>query len=224
MTLKNIIKNLKIDVFFQPIVSLDSNKFIGFEALLRGFNNKGKTMYPKEIFDNLNQEEKEKLDVEVFNLATTKAKKLNLYRNYLLFINVSWALPENLARILSLNNYPKNKIVIEICETMSEERFKDYISFFSKENISFAIDDFGSKQSNIDRLLNCQNCTWIKIDKEIASLPFLSLVFSHLSKKSTYNIVIERVEKETDLPTNKHRKNFFAQGFLFGKPSPNPFC
>lgn len=224
MTSKDIVKDLKIDVFFQPIISLDSNKFIGFESLLRGFDNDGKIIYPGEIFDALNQEEKEELDVKVLNLAITKAKKLNLHKDYLLFVNVSWASPESFTKILNSNNYPKSKIVIEICETMPEERFEDYISFFSRENISFAIDDFGSKQSNIDRLLDCQNCTWIKIDKKIASLPFLSLVFSHLSKKSTYNIVIERVEKETDLPTNKHRKNFFAQGFLFGKPSPNPFC
>lgn len=221
--MKDITENFKIDVYFQPIVSLNSNKFVGFEALLRGFDDKGKTIYPKEIFDNLNWEEKEKLDVKAFDLAITKAKKLNLYKNYLLFVNVSWAPPKDLAKILSSNNYPKSQIVVEINENMSEEKFKDYVSFFSKENISFALDDFGYRQSNIDRLLGCQNCSWIKIDKEVASIPLLSSIFLYLSKKSNYNIVIERVEKETDLPTNKHSKNFFAQGFLFGKPSPTPF-
>lgn len=215
-------KNFRIDIFFQPIVNLNSRETIGFEALMRGFNEKNNIIYPKEIFDNLDQEKKEKLDLEAFTLAIIKAKKLKLYEKYKLFINVSYAFSEDIIKTLNSLNYPKNKIIIEICESIPEEKFKSYISTLSKEDISLAIDDFGSKQSNIDRLLSCQNCNWIKIDKKFTSFPFVSFIFSYLNKKLNYNIVIECVEKEDDLPLSKYRKNFFAQGFLFGKPSPTP--
>jgi len=213
-------EGLKLDVFFQPIVYLNSQEVIGFEALLRGFDKNGKTIYPKQIFETLNQKEREKIDIVSFELALSKAKKAELYKKHLLFVNVSCALPDDVISLLRSSNYPKNRLVIEICENMPEGKFEAFLIAFSEEDISFALDDFGFKLSNLDRLLNLQNCNWLKIDKSLTqNTAFLSL-FSYASRKLGYNVVIERVEDQKDLPPSTTKKNFFAQGFLFGKPSP----
>ncbi|SMF07767.1 EAL domain-containing protein [Desulfovibrio gilichinskyi] len=101
ISIDKILDDESIEVYFQPILSLESKGIIGFEAFSRGVNEAGKTIVePVCMFSSsLPPETQLKVEKLCVNNILKSFKNIHLkYKNMILFLNVNsnvYNLPEN---------------------------------------------------------------------------------------------------------------------------------
>lgn len=210
-----------------PIISTIKNEVIGFEVLLNTFRG-----IPLAIFNH---------NTDLFNQLSTplldsvfQLDRLGKIRepNQLLFINLT---PQQcietkgfnyLSHYIQKSSIKKN-IVVEITEQKCNEQQSDLINkirVLKSLGYKLAIDDFGVKSSNFQRIFELDP-HYIKLDKSIisqfdnnkTSKQYLHefINFCHrLNKK----VIIEGVETEAQLQLAKSCNADYLQGFIFGLP------
>jgi hypothetical protein len=124
-------------------------------------------------------------------------------------------------------NYQVNKVVIELTEQNLDcdiERLKERLLLFICFGFTFAIDDFGVKASNFQRIFDVDH-DFIKLDRGLlfrfsarktdkAHLHHLVSFFHNLDKK----VIVEGVETVDDYELAKSCGADYLQGFYFGLP------
>ena len=220
---------------FQPIVDLQRNTSLGYEALLRAADPKGNAIAPPAAFRQAEAVERlVKFDRLCRTLHTLNY--LNMGKGSgLLFLNVH---PELLVavnahgkvfeQVLHQHDVATSDVVIEINESaVSEEKqLAAAIANYRERGYRIAIDDFGKEHSNLERLWTLSP-EYVKLDGGIIQqaevnprlqriLPKLVEIIRELGAE----VVVEGVETASQLELARHAGADLVQGYLLGRPAP----
>ncbi len=236
------LRNREFVVYYQPKVSLDSDKLCGAEALVRWIR-EGRVIPPLSfilalehdgsicdldfyVFENVCRDIRSWIDKEIEPVTIS----INFSKHHLK--NNDFA--TKLISVMERYNIDSKYIEIELTESACYEdfdRLKDFLKIMKKHNISVSIDDFGTGYSSLS-LLKDLSVDIIKLDQS-----FVKAIDSDNGEESTNDMVViknivnmvdeldidiiaEGVEtlKEANFLRSVHCN--MAQGFLFNRPMP----
>ena len=229
---KVLIDNDKIDIFFQPIVSIKDKKIFAYEALTRAYDDNDELISPMYLFDQAKKENISNiLDNYVRKLAIEKFQKYyNQNKNVLLFLNFESSiidnyLEDNFLKVVHNNNINPSNIVIEI----KEDSVKDnqalirFVNKYREYGFIIAIDDFGTGYSSFDRLSLIQPDI-VKVDRSIIYDINKNFVNSEILKaisnmchKIGAIVLAEGVESKNEILSCMKKDIDIFQGFYFAK-------
>ncbi len=227
-------KHLETEIHhhFQPVFNLMGKKTIGFEALLRTSNNTN----PESIF----QKAKEngmlyKLDIFSIKMAIATYSSIGYTKEEgKLFLNI---LPstilhdtflEFIMTIVRKNYLVNQEIILEISESEIVEKyetFRDRIFLLKELGFRIAIDDYGNGYSDIKNIVELEP-HYLKLDryfsKNLASSSKKQELITYIinyCEKNECNIILEGLERKTDLEIAYNLGVQYAQGYLLSKPT-----
>ncbi len=232
---KSLIKAIvedRIILYYQPIYSLKEKEINKYECLIRIIDENGNINTPHHF---LRVAKVSKLYHALTKIVIEKSFKKFSDLEYDFSINIDI---EDIINI-DVREFIKEKIIeygigdrliFEIIETESIENY-DVINEFVKEfrefGCKFAIDDFGSGYSNIERLVEIK-FDYIKIDASvIRKLPYdkksqlIATLINSLAHGINAKTIAEYVESHEVLEKVKELNIDFAQGYYIGKPMPD---
>jgi len=231
-------ENITLTSHFQPIYSIDHQKIIGYEALIRGKNHNGNNVAPDVIFGTPSDEASSIfLDRLCRYTHIANAQKLE-NQDLWLFLNVSSLACEKgrnygkfFASLLSYFKIPADRIVIEIIEDncTDNDKLMETCNYYKSLGCLIAIDDFGAGHSNFERIWNLRPDI-VKLDRSI----LLRSIKSKHTQKMLMSIVqilhqagclviLEGIETEEQALVAIDSNIDFVQGFYFSRPQPANF-
>ena len=236
-SLRKAIKEKGFTLYYQPQFSAVDKKLIGFEALIRWFDEE-KGMIPTMEFILLAEQTGLIVDIGkwVMEEACLFSTDINSSTNkdIIVSINVSsLQLKENdfensVCEIVKRTAADPSKISIEITETALMESFDENCSKIEKlRNMGFRIslDDFGTGYSSLNYLRKIP-ATEIKIDKSFIDdvckdkkQKMLTKAIIDISHDLELKVIAEGVETEGQLEVLKELNCDYIQGYLLGRPN-----
>lgn len=233
--INNAIKEDKLCLYLQPIVSTDGNEPGFYEALVRIIDNDEiitpDTFLPAaERYGIIH-----KIDKWVVNTAIDQISKDQLISQQInkLSINLSGAslandeLLEFITRKLRRSNVDTKKICFEITETAAIQNLHKALHFIDTlrdQGCSFALDDFGTGLSSYAYLKSIP-VDFIKIDgsfiRDIVNNDFDFTIVNSIKQighEMGKKIIAEHVEDDETLAILKKMGVDYVQGFNVGKP------
>lgn len=217
---------------FQPVYSLQQQRAIGFEALMRhAFFPKPDVLF--KVADEMGQ--LNRLDIlsiekaiETFGFGNSGYLFLNVFPTTILASEFQ-DLMENLMRRRSINIA---KIVFELNETPREENvwntpsFKKQLSKLRQLGCVIALDDVGVGGASLKKVIEFQP-DMIKLDRYFSvdlarskSKQEMITLFVNFCKNHKSTLILEGVEESDDFKTAKRLNVPFVQGYFTGKPFP----
>lgn len=235
----DILREERLVIHLQPILSVRGRTFFGFEALIRGVSKEGAILSPGWLFS---EAKKAKLSCELDRQARLLA--INTFvpfwrenNKLLLFVNFESELidgfePENYLfdGLLNSLGIPYCNIVLEIKEDEISDAAKlhAFCTHYRSLGFNIALDDFGVGQQSFDRLAIVRPDI-IKIDRSLISGIDNNYIHQEIVQaicKMSSNIgaltLAEGVETLEEAVYSKHLGATLIQGFWFKKPSINP--
>lgn len=224
-------RNATLISYFQPLWSLPREKLVGIEALLRGEDDDGHLVAPATLFAGLTHAELGDLDVlshacHLQNAKTQLPEGARLFLNILPSTFVREGYESELARMADEAGLDPRNIVLELLESddASPEALSLAANRYRDCGFLIAVDDFGARYSNLDRLLRIQP-DLVKLDGELirarnrrSGRPLLrDLVM--LLHQADIAVVVEGVETTEELVLTVEAKVDIVQGFLLGRPA-----
>lgn len=230
--------NKEFCVYYQPKISLQTEKIVGAEALVRWITADGEIIPPMRfvpIFEKNGFIEQVDFFVyeEVCRLLRERiAKKQNVVP---ISVNVSGShltdsyFVQNVISLVKRYEIPTNLIELELTETVCIENSKvaiDMVKKFREHGFLVSIDDFGSGFSSLN-LLKDMETDIIKLDRQFfregemhkeEQIIISSIV--HMAKKLNMRVISEGVETHAQSEFLKGIMCDMAQGYYFAKPMP----
>ena len=225
-----------LDYAFQPIVSIYSGACLGYEALLRGWDDAGFASV-QDLFDTAFAEQNLFLvELALREKAVQKFTGIQYHRKIKLFFNIDnrvLLMPDystgGTARILERFGLSPDTIVFELSEKHDlggNAAITDTsLSSYKRQAYKIAIDDFGTGYSGL-QLLYSSEPDFIKIDRFfIAGMEADSkkrlFVGKVLNLAHTLGILViaEGVETESEYSCCKDIGCDYIQGYLVQKPT-----
>ncbi|MFP9228277.1 EAL domain-containing protein [Pectobacterium cacticida] len=235
--LKRAIKHQRIQVHYQPLISLPQRAIIGVEALARWKNECGENVSP-EVFINL--ADKIGCLAELTRSITRQAlfdmqPYLTQEKPFLLSINLSVSdivspdFHRYLQQMCEELGIDKTRIMLELTERSStaHSTLAEGLQALQRSGFKVALDDFGTGYSNLDYLSHLP-FDMIKIDKifvgaigtDSVNAAMADLLFS-LVKKLAVSVIVEGVEtREQAAYILQQCPSAIMQGWYFGKAVP----
>ena len=237
--LKEALKNDRIAHHFQPIIDVNNQTVIGYEALMRWEYQPGKFHSPEMIFEVVKAAGMAtELDVYLIK------KALKTYGDYIdkhapdkhqkLSLNLSPAtlLLKNIHQILqsliALSDIKPENIIIEVSENTFVENTDviiERIQRLKSLGLNIALDDFGKDYSSLSTL-TLIDFDIIKIDKFFINyiederyLEIIKMILK-IADKGNKIVIAEGVETENQSKTLKKLNCIYQQGYYHGKPQP----
>jgi EAL domain-containing protein (putative c-di-GMP-specific phosphodiesterase class I)/GGDEF domain-containing protein len=231
--LKRIIREQSIETLFQPIIELDTEKIIGYEALTRGPRD---SMFeaPSSLFEYSREVGMScELDIICQRAALKQARRLSPGDK--LFLN---ALPTSLMdpgfREGLLADLPgdcpigRENIVLEIAGRASLEDFGAFgseISDLRARGFRMSIDDVGSGPSSLESLGEVHP-DFIKVDGSVIKNIHREMIKQELLRSicqaadgMSAEVIAEGIETAEELETVRRCGAHYGQGYLFSRPS-----
>lgn len=220
---------------FHPIVGSDQHSEpLGYEALLRPSIGQ-ETVSPLFAFEFADRQGRlVKLDRIARTLHMLNYINLPGYRG-LLFLNVHPKLLVSVnahgkvfERILHAHSVPTQQVVIEVLENAVEvdKQLTEATTNYRDRGYKIAIDAFGSKRSNIDRLWH-SSPDFIKLDinivHEAEANPKVQRVLAKLieiAQELGAQAIVEGIENATQHQIALDAGATLLQGFHLGRPAP----
>jgi EAL domain-containing protein (putative c-di-GMP-specific phosphodiesterase class I) len=222
-----------IEHVYQPLCNAENGNIFGYEALLR-FTDESLTNI-EEVFEWARKKEK------IYELDTISiwyavdSFPLHRLNSSLLFINVypSTVLHLQFKPFIDqlIKKYPqiRDKVVLEINESKIEEdnwknpEFKKMLMYLKENGFSIALDDIGKGVATFQKIIE-MSPNYIKLDRYFSidlhstkeKQHFISLLVKFAKNKM--GLILEGIEKESDLSQAKLLQVPFVQGYLLGKP------
>ena len=230
--LRNAIIADEIDVHFQPIVNLSDDSVVGFEALARWTDADLGVMSPA-VFVPL-AEERGFIESLTETLLRKAAAAANAWpKELFLSFNLSSAqltdlrTSQNVLSIISRVGLDPRRLELEITETAvvaEPETAQKIISDLRSCGIRISLDDFGTGQSSLGRLMDF-TFDKVKIDrafvsritKHPASEHIISAIVS-MCQGLGLEVVAEGVEEFSEALKLKALGCGLGQGYFYGKP------
>lgn len=225
-------------VWYQPVYSLDSKKYVSMEALSRlkhpklgwispelfiqiavrnGWATKITQLQLKKVCDFIKNNEEILKDIQNIKINLSPCELLE--NGYC----------EKLLSAIHGSSVPFSKIQFEVTETTATQYTKEthrFINMLQKEGVGLCLDDFGAGYANLNSVLSLPYST-VKMDRSLlqgicengkSSLFYRDLVT--ILKRQGFMVVAEGVEKEQEVELLSEWKVDFIQGFYFSKPVP----
>ncbi|MBO6107789.1 MAG: EAL domain-containing protein [Eubacterium sp.] len=232
------IKQDRVVVFYQPIWSVEEEKFVSVEALVR-IREKDGTIIPPGLFIPVAEETGHILELGriVFEKVCEFIRKEDPRRLGIEYIEVNLSVKQCEQRELSaayrgiLREYgiDPSYINLEITESSSIEIRQNVIDNMNeliRFGVNFSLDDFGNGQSNLDYIIDMPVAI-VKFDRNMVQSYFVNerarLVMGtivDMIHKMNLKIVAEGVERREELEELKRIGIEYIQGFYFSKPLP----
>jgi len=215
---------------FQPIFGMLHRRPVGGEALLRVTKEDGTSVNPLAAFAQCSASEQIELDWACIRLHLQHGSRL-LGPQEWLFLNVlpqtlshPWYVAEMMEQVASVGLRPQ-QIVIEVLESEGDNRpLADAIVALRSEGFVTALDDFGIRRSNLDRIALLAPDI-VKIDREFLNLAMTRRHFERLLPtliklihETGSLVVVEGIETQGELDFVAQCNADLVQGFLLGKP------
>lgn len=218
----------------QPIFSISHKRIIGYEALVRAFDNDHAPVLPPHLFDLAeNQPDDILLDRLCRALHIRNFRSVSDDLNWL-FLNVS---PQCVAsgvhtdpffgNLLDKADFPSHRVVVEIVEkpTDDPEHLRSTVDYYRSLGCLTAIDDFGAGHSNFERIWNLRPDI-VKLDRQMLTrateekrtLKILKGIVSLLHESGCL-VVMEGVETREQALIAIDAGVDFVQGFYFYRPT-----
>ena len=228
-------QSTQYQVYFQPIVSIEQNRFVYAEALSRLIGTELGDISPGEfipiaenngLIERLGCVNFEKVCEFISrNKEVVKAVSVNFSVYQMLNPN----LKDFVFGTISKYGIKPENIIMEITESILIDDFefvRERMEEFVKAGIVFYLDDFGTGFSNFANVIRLPFYT-IKIDRSFVLMmekneEMLKLVKNLIStfKDSNLKILMEGVETEKQDELVKKAGVDYIQGFLYSKPLP----
>ncbi|MEM9543959.1 MAG: EAL domain-containing protein, partial [Cyanobacteria bacterium P01_E01_bin.42] len=236
--LRKGIERNELQLYYQPIVSLETGKVAGFEALVRWNHPFQGFMSPAQFIPIAEESDLiVNLGWKVLLLACQQLKRWQRDFNFSDWISVNisgkqLAHPDFSAcirHLLDITRIPPCSLHLEITESAimsNEESAIANLQQLQKWGIQLSIDDFGTGYSSLSRL-HCLPLSTLKIDKsfvtnlldEEENLAIVKTIIG-LAHHLKLNIVAEGVETHRQLTELRRLGCELVQGYLFAKPLP----
>jgi EAL domain-containing protein (putative c-di-GMP-specific phosphodiesterase class I) len=221
-------------VHYQPIVSLENWRIVGFEALVRWLHPERGLLFPDAFLPHLVENDlMEEIDLWVFQQAARQVKIWQ--REYVegsrLFVTVNMSkeslnnpdTPAAIVREIKSIGIEPGDVMVEVKESILVENPEETISFLTQLNevgVRLALDDFGSSFSTISYIHQIPfDC--IKIGRSFtrelpASTGILWLIEEIRSVTATMKTmcIVEGIENTEQFDALRDTGLIFGQGFL----------
>jgi len=237
--LRRAIANNEFELYYQPIVSLDTISIIGFEALIRWNHPEQGLVFPNSF---IHVAEETGLIIPIGRWVLKQAcidlrrwegqikSKLPLFMS----VNISSkqflrpSLIDEIKENLDKNGLPPDRLKLEITETALMEDAHETIPLIQRLKdfgVQIVIDDFGTGYSSMSYLQQLPIDT-LKVDQSFIyrinnahgeNKNIVETIVS-LAHKLGLNVVAEGVETAEQHSILSNMKCQLAQGFLFSKP------
>ena len=223
------------EVFFQPIVDVNTNQVVGFEGLSRLFDQDGKQMNTQAIIKRYEQDGTiTSLDKHVFHKVCENLNKVSetCEKEYFMTFNISplslsMDFIDYLRRTSNSYNIDTSKIIIEVIETLGFKDVKisvELLSEIKKLGFRVAMDDFGMGYSSLSYIAQLP-LDIIKIDKSFIhtyeenkfNLTILKTI-QDISESLELETLVEGIETKKQLDFVKSLGVEFYQGYYHSKP------
>ncbi|CAN1211212.1 EAL domain-containing protein [Tumidithrix helvetica PCC 7403] len=238
--LRYAIERQEFELHYQPFVALETNKLVGFEALIRWRHPERGLVSPAEfipvaedsglivaIGDWVMHEACQQLRKwqTLFPETTTLKMSINLASHQVRENN----LIEKLDRVLAETGIAGSALCLEITESTLMDRSElaiDKLRQLRTRNIQLSIDDFGQGYSSLGYLrrfpINTLKIDRAFIDRMAADAENLEIVRTIvvLAKTLSMSVVAEGVENQQQVMMLKQLDCKFAQGYFFSRPLP----
>jgi diguanylate cyclase (GGDEF)-like protein len=234
--LRKALDNDELVVFYQPLISLENDKLIGMEALIR-WRHPEKGMISPGDFIPLAEETGliESIGDWVLRAACTQNKEWQDagYPPVKVSVNMSARqfnkknLAEHISQILEETGLSPEYLGLEITESVIMQDVKSTIAKLKElqnMGISLSIDDFGTGYSSLSylKLFPIDN---LKIDRSFvfsittdSTDVAISASVVLLAHSMDLKVVAEGVETEEQLQVLREQGCDYVQGFLFSRP------
>ena len=225
-------------IYFQPKISLDTEEFIGSEALIRYINQAGEIIAPNNFIPILEEARLIKmLDLYVFEEV---CKQINIWKERKMrvkpvSINLSRStlsyhfLADQLLALITKHNIDISLLELEVTETAEVDNqlvFSQALEKLKEYGFSISIDDFGVRNASLS-LFTTINFDILKLDRSLIKtlaqnqkarilIRSLAVICSDLGIK----LIAEGVETLEQLDILKELRCNEVQGYLFSKPLP----
>lgn len=225
-------------IYFQPKISLDTEEFIGSEALIRYINQAGEIIAPNNFIPLLEEARLIKmLDLYVFEEV---CKQINIWKERKMrvkpvSINLSRStlsyhfLADQLLALITKHNIDISLLELEVTETAEVDNqlvFSQALEKLKEYGFSISIDDFGVRNASLS-LFTTINFDILKLDRSLVKtlaqnqkarilIRSLAVICSDLGIK----LIAEGVETLEQLDILKELRCNEVQGYLFSKPLP----
>lgn len=235
--LRHAINNRDFMIYYQPIISLETDRIFGFEALLRWHHEK-RGFIPATEFIPLAEETG--LIVPIGSWVLQEAcKQIHLWQEQFpsdppltISVNVSnkqVSQPDfikQIANVLDKTSLDPRCLKLEITESflMEDTKIAAVLSQLKEMNVQIHIDDFGTGYSSLSYIQQFP-VSALKIDRSFINKMGLEGEDSEivraivsLAHNLKMDVIAEGVEKEEHLPILKALKCKYVQGYFFSQP------
>ncbi len=227
-------QGLTLKTALQPIFSLSHKRVVGYEALIRAFDNDNSSVLPLHLFElAASDAENLLLDRLCRYLHISNYSKFHDQLNWL-FLNVSPRVVSTgsqadsfFGELLEKTGLPPHRIVMEIVEqpTDDAEKLRETVSYYQKLGCLTAIDDFGAGHSNFERIWNLSPDI-VKLDRTLLTRAtddhkarqILNGIVGLLHQSGCL-VLLEGVETHDQAMIAIDAGVDFVQGFFFHRPS-----
>jgi len=218
---------------FQPIVSLAHRRVVGFEALMRGFTTDGRTIPPLQLLaDATRAGTAGHLDrlsrfVHFANFKQQADDTAWLFLNVLPSVfHTGWRSNIDARELPNYFGLPPRRVVLEVLEVATEDEntLGVALASFRASGLVIAIDDFGSGESNFDRVWRLAPDI-VKLDRTLvqraptsASVRRLIRHMVAMLHQAGALVVAEGIEREDEAMALIDADIDMAQGFALSHP------
>ncbi|MEH1901681.1 MAG: EAL domain-containing response regulator [Nostoc sp.] len=228
----------EFEIYYQPIVDIDSGKIVAVESLLRWQSTEMGMIYPTEFIPLA---ESTGLIVPLGKWVLKRVcQQIKSWRDagfysFIVTVNLSVMefnqpdLIQKIVNLIAMNDLEPHYLELELTESMIMQDVNSAIATMNKLQslgVKIAIDDFGTGYSSLIYLTNFPINT-LKIDRcfihNVANDPQKSAITKALiqmAQNLNLDVVAEGVETEAELAFLQQYNCNSMQGFLFSPPLP----
>lgn len=222
-------------LYYQPIVSVESGKIVGAEALLRWEDDEYGLVPPDQFIPWLEE------DPSIYILgnwiienAIKAAKQFKkVIPDFFININIAATQLENAAfrgdviEMVERLEFPREDLWIELterCKDLDHQFLKSEISYFQSNGIQVALDDYGTGASSLSLALELP-VSEIKIDrtftKDVMNDPLKQAIVESIldfARKTQVRSCIEGIENAEIAEFLKPYGPMYYQGYAYSRP------
>ncbi|MCR5746694.1 MAG: EAL domain-containing protein [Lachnospiraceae bacterium] len=240
---RNAVSSGNLEVYYQPIYSLEKKKYVSAEALIRLHDGDG--FIPPDVFIPVAERNGTIIEIDDFMMGQVckmiADRKIETLGIHYVEINLSIPdmiqedLPEKMSRYMEMYHIKPSQLNIEITETSADTftgLVEENVHKLSKLGFRFTLDDFGTGYSSLSRIIMLPFGI-IKLDKSIVQPPYMlntkkeranAMTLLESSADMIHKVgsetVAEGVETEEQLKKLQELDTEFIQGYYFARPMP----
>lgn len=236
-SLLRALENEEFELYYQPIVNLQTGRIAGFEALIRWHNPTHGFVSPMDFIPIA---EETGLIVTLGNwIFSQAAKRASLwqseYPHHRLFVSINLSskqllyphLLEEIDLIINSTGVDPRLLKLEITESVlvkDYEHAKKVLEEIQGRKLQICLDDFGTGYSSLSYLHHLPFNS-LKIDKsfiqpltnETASSPIVEAIVN-LAHNLSLEVIVEGIETEAQQKMLKRIGCHYGQGYLYSPP------